>query len=363
MRSRRSILRRVGALSAGSAILFAGLVVPPAATGAQTGNPYERGPAPTSSSITGNGTFNVSQAAVIGQSGFGGGTIYYPSDSSQDYGAIAISPGFLTPGSLMAGWAQRLASHGFVAMAMNTNTTGDFPDSRADQLQSALDYMLSNSTVGSRIDPERLGVMGHSMGGGGSLIAADEDSRIDAAVPLQPWSLGSRFTGMEAATMIIGAQNDAIAGVGSHSEPFYESIPNSTPKAYLELGGQGHTVGISTGNDNQAGSALAWFKRFVDNDTRYDQFLCPAPSGLGISEYRENCPYPGSDPGGGTTTTGPGGGGQCLTATNSEHRDAGRAEGFLFLTAVGSGDSLGLWFSQTSLRQTSPGAWSVVDSC
>lgn len=64
-----------------------------------------------------------------------------------------------------------------------------------------------------------------------------------------------------------------------------------------------------------------------------------------------------------TTTTEPGGGGECVTATNSEHRDAGRAEGFLILTAVGSGDSLGLWLSTTSLEETSPGVWAAVDGC
>lgn len=56
---------------------------------------------------------------------------------------------------------------------------------------------------------------------------------------------------------------------------------------------------------------------------------------------------------------GGGGNGDCIEATNGEHRDAGRAEGFLFLTAVGSGASLGLWFQTTSLEETSPGVWEL----
>jgi hypothetical protein len=35
---------------------------------------------------------------------------------------------------------------------------------------------------------------------------------------------------------------------------------------------------------------VAWLKRFVDNDTRYDQFLCPGPSGLDVEDYRNTCP-------------------------------------------------------------------------
>ncbi|WP_449657195.1 poly(ethylene terephthalate) hydrolase family protein [Streptomyces boetiae] len=36
---------------------------------------------------------------------------------------------------------------------------------------------------------------------------------------------------------------------------------------------------------------LSWAKRFVDNDTRYELFLCPAPTpSLTISAYRSSCP-------------------------------------------------------------------------
>jgi hypothetical protein len=36
---------------------------------------------------------------------------------------------------------------------------------------------------------------------------------------------------------------------------------------------------------------ISWLKRFVDDDTRYDQFLCPGPSrGSDVEEYRSTCP-------------------------------------------------------------------------
>jgi hypothetical protein len=56
--------------------------------------------------------------------------------------------------------------------------------------------------------------------------------------------------------------------------------------------------------------------------------------------------------------------GQCVQAANSAHVQAGRAVGFLFFTwATGSGNYLGLTSATTSLRQTSPGVWTRVDSC
>jgi hypothetical protein len=35
---------------------------------------------------------------------------------------------------------------------------------------------------------------------------------------------------------------------------------------------------------------VAWFKRYLDDDLRYDQFLCPPPAGPTIIEYRHTCP-------------------------------------------------------------------------
>jgi hypothetical protein len=44
----------------------------------------------------------------------------------------------------------------------------------------------------------------------------------------------------------------------------------------------------------QSAATIAWLKRWVDNDTRYDQFLCPAPQNAGISDIRTSCPMSGT---------------------------------------------------------------------
>jgi hypothetical protein len=127
------------------------------------------------------------------------------------------------------------------------------------------------------------------MGGGGALEVGDRNAnpRVKAVVGLQPWDIGS-FAGMDVPSMIIGAQNDLIAPVGSHAEPFYTQITQAE-KQYVELAGADHLVGTSD-QTIQARSAIAWFKRYLDNDTRYNQFLCPPISGAGVSETRNTCP-------------------------------------------------------------------------
>ena len=37
---------------------------------------------------------------------------------------------------------------------------------------------------------------------------------------------------------------------------------------------------------------IAWLKRWVDEDTRYNQFLCPGPAvRLGVGTSRTTCPF------------------------------------------------------------------------
>jgi len=279
--------------SAAAALAIGGLAVNPATGGAQVANPYQRGPAPTTASLTAPaGPFATQSVAASGFSGFGNGTIYYPTDTSQGtFGVVAVSPGFLSPQFVIQGIGQRLASHGFVVITIDTITIFDFPFQRAAELKAALDYVVQSSpaAVRSRIDSTRLGVMGHSMGGGGTLEAARDNPTYQAAVALQPWDIFANFSTVKVPSMIIGAQNDFIAGVSAHSEPFYEQIPAAAEKAYLEVAGADHFLGVGADN-TQFKSAVAWFKRYVDNDTRYEQFICPPPSGPTISEYRNTCP-------------------------------------------------------------------------
>ncbi|NUP65999.1 MAG: alpha/beta hydrolase [Nonomuraea sp.] len=274
------------------ALLAGGIAAAPAA---QAASPYERGPDPTDSILEASrGPFATSQLSVssLSVSGFGGGTVYYPTDTSQGtFGAIAISPGYTARWSSLAWLGPRIASHGFVVIGIETNTIYDQPASRGRQLLAALDYLTSSSpsTVRSRIDASRLAVAGHSMGGGGTLEAANDRPSLQAAVPLAPWNLTKIWSGVRVPTMIIGGEADTVAPVASHSEPFYQSIPSSVEKAYLELNNASHFFPQTT-NTTMAKSMVAWLKRFVDDDTRYDQFLCPAPRGLAIQEYRDTCP-------------------------------------------------------------------------
>ena len=271
----------------------AALAIAPTAQAAD--NPYERGPDPTENSIEASrGSFAVSQTTVSSLvSGFGGGTIYYPtSTAAGTFGALAISPGFTATQSSIAWMGPRLASQGFVVITIDTNSIYDQPASRGDQLRAALSYLTTSSSVRTRIDASRLAVAGHSMGGGGSLEAAQDQPTLQAAIPLAPWNTQKSWSSLRVPTFIIGGESDTVAPVSSHSVPFYNSIPASAEKAYMELDGASHFF-PNTSNTTVAKYMISWLKRFVDNDTRYEQFLCPAPNDSSIEEYRDTCPHAG----------------------------------------------------------------------
>jgi len=73
----------------------------------------------------------------------------------------------------------------------------------------------------------------------------------------------------------------------------FGSVPRTTSqkKMYLELAGASHSA-TNNANTTQAQYEVAWLKRFIDNDTRYTQFLCPTPSTSStISSISNTCPF------------------------------------------------------------------------
>jgi hypothetical protein len=133
-------------------------------------------------------------------SGFGGGTIYFPTSTAEGtFGAVAVAPGFTATQSCVAWLGPRIASQGFVVFVIDTVTTFDQPDARGTELLAALDYV-------------------------------------------------------------------ELAGA-THFAP---NSPNTTIARY----------------------AISWLKEFVDNDDRYDQFVCGAGAGTEatIDDYRTTCP-------------------------------------------------------------------------
>ena len=241
----------------------------PAAAAAEgaVGALAENGPAPTQSSVrSARGPFAYSTRSVRG-TGFASGTLYTPNQAGT-FGAILLLPPFMINASALAPFAQRYASNGFVVLAMNARSTADFPSSRATQGRAALTFLKTQA----KVDSGRVGVGGYSMGGGATMEMIAGDPSIKAGVPMVPWHLGRTFPRNQVPVMILAAGSDAVAGNSSHSIPFYNSVPASTPKGLAIFSGQSHFMPSSPpAGMTQLG--VAWMKYFVDGDARYKQFI------------------------------------------------------------------------------------------
>lgn len=252
----------------------------------------QKGPAPTEHSVTAEtGPFAIATSVVGPGYGFGGGTIYYPTNTSQGtFGAVAVAPGYSATQSSISWYGPRVASQGFVVFTIDTITTADTPVLRGDELLAALDYLTGTSVAKDRVDPQRLAVMGWSMGGGGALFAAKQRPSLKAAIGLAAWSGQDPFSTLRTPTLLVGCEKDFIAEVETNSVAFYDTIPASVPKGYVEIAGGAHEC-PTTPDATIAREVVSWLKRFVDDDRRYDPFVCPMPTNSSVSRSMSTCPY------------------------------------------------------------------------
>jgi triacylglycerol lipase len=208
------------------------------------------------------------------------GLVYYPTDSEGPFPIMILSPGLTASNTDYDVWGRVLSSHGIVALLTQPTSTGDWNDARSVDLQAALDVVDSlnaSGTLAGKIDVANVGFMGHSMGGGGTLIAADEvGDRIQAAIPTQPYAPGASFPGVTCPILIIAAENDGVAVTSSNAFTHYGSIPDTTKKIFLEGAGADHYYSTDRFEDDfetNARYAVAFLKFYLQGDTRYETYL------------------------------------------------------------------------------------------
>lgn len=218
--------------------------------------------------------------------------MYYPEDATPPFAAVALSPGFTAYGTDYEFVGDMLASHGIAALLTTPTTTADQPPQRGEDLVAAVKHIQEENTregspLKGKIATDRIGITGHSMGGGGSLFGANAlGTKIRCVVPLQPWQPGGSFPMVMAPTMIIGAASDTIAAVAANAQGHYASIPDSVEKFLVVFEGDHYlstdrTSGIPQSEmamanekyDPQAAYMIPFYKIFLEDDERYKPYL------------------------------------------------------------------------------------------
>ncbi len=216
---------------------------------------------------------------------FAAATIFYPLTLSfaAPMGAIVMMPGYTGTQEAYDWWGPTLASLGIAVMIIDTNTPRDTFQPRKAAHIAAVEFLRgvnadSDSPLVGKLDLNKLAIMGHSLAGGASLAAADElGSSIRAVVPLLPYccELGESFTGdysgMDVPTLIIASAVDSVAPPAQHARAVFDSIADSTPKAYVEFKEGEHAMTTNGGTDLQAQAhfVFAWLRSAMSGEPKF----------------------------------------------------------------------------------------------
>lgn len=236
--------------------------------------------------------------------------------SSEAAPVVLIAHGFQLPAKQYWGYAERLATHGIIAC------TADFPAgfsadhaANAKDVSGALDWVLvesaqAGSPLQGKVDINQVGVMGHSLGGKVSVLAAKADVRFRAVLGLDPVDTSmlcdatkcpdaSDAQPLGVPTAYLGETLDSTAGLGGQAcapaadnfQTFYAKA--GSPSFELTLNGANHmsfiddvaSCGLTCGFCKPAtmpsaealaiarAYSVAFFRRYLLGQTGYDTWL------------------------------------------------------------------------------------------
>ena len=231
-----------------------------------------------------------------------GATVFYPGAggvvaAGGPYAGLVLGHGFARSRAQHANNGIFLASHGYVVV------TVDFPspfspdfDAWAAQISAALDWLeAQNADPASRfyqqIDVQRLGALGHSAGGMATWVAAGQDSRIKATMPLDPVPANGADLAALGAGLVVpsgwtGAPGSSCNASASYSQLY--PLVAAGHKAQYIVANATHcdfedptnflctlTCGGASDTRRQVWRryTVAWFKYYLDSDPGYFHYL------------------------------------------------------------------------------------------
>ena len=166
----------------------------------------QKGPSPTEASVTATtGPFAIRTVTVGAGNGFGGGTIYAPTDTSQGaYGGVAVAA--RVPRDAVGHLVARTSNRHPGVRRVHDRHQLDvrLPDRPGDRDARRPDYLSTSSAV-LRGRPARLAVVGHSMGA----AARSKPPAMNQTCGPPSRSPGTRrpnFSANETPTLIVAAR-------------------------------------------------------------------------------------------------------------------------------------------------------------
>ncbi len=191
----------------------------------------------------------------------GAGILSYPKrlSETQKHGVVVWGPGGGTPPGDYPGMIKRLASHGFVVIALKESP------GNGSQAKPALDWLeKKNSTPGDplyqKLDMAKVGASGHSMGGLESEQILIKDKRVITAILNNSGDLGGNGaaqvpTGMGKTIALVYGE---VGSENTNAINDYNNAGVKVPACLIEM--RGNNYGHGSGPWDGQAATVAWMR-------------------------------------------------------------------------------------------------------
>lgn len=228
----------------------------------------------------GTTTITFNDPARSGGFGSGGGPgrqiqteIYYPASTagvdvaiiSGEYPIVVFGHGFVMAWDAYENIWTDLVANGYIVAFPRTE--GNFSPSHEDfgkDLALVVDkLLLLNDDAGSLFNNSLSGkaaICGHSMGGGATILAANETSNIQTIIGLAPAETNpsaitaASYIGIPA--LILSGSSDGVTPEAEHHLPIFNAL-NSTCKYYVSITGGAHCYFANPNGNCDTGEAFS----------------------------------------------------------------------------------------------------------
>lgn len=218
----------------------------------------------------GHTTLTFNDPTRSGGVGSGGGPgrqiqteIYYPATSagtstpvaSGEFPVIVFGHGFAMTWDAYSNIWEHYAPRGYIMAFVRTESSlfpspshGDFGLDLKLVAQKMLELQTTNALFQNHIYP-KVGIMGHSMGGGASFLAADNNTSIHALIGLAPAETNPSAIAVapnvQVPSIVFSGSSDGVTPPSQHHIPMYDGV-TSTCKSFVSIIGGAHCYFANT---------------------------------------------------------------------------------------------------------------------
>ncbi len=283
----------------------------------------------------GHTTLTFNDPTRSGGYGSGGGPgrqiqteIYYPATTagtstpvaSGEFPVIVFGHGFAMTWDAYSNIWEHYVPRGYIMAFVRTESSlfpspshGDFGLDLKLVAQKMLDLQTTNTLFQNHIYP-KVGLMGHSMGGGASFLAADNNTFIHALIGLAPAETNpsaiSVAPNVQVPSIVFSGSSDGVTPPAQHHIPMYDGV-TSTCKSFVSIIGGAHcyfantnfncdfgestsSTGISISRAEQQNATYSILDPWLDYNLKdicagYENFRLELSNSQGIST-QTSCP-------------------------------------------------------------------------